>query len=1180
MKLKQLQLNGFKSFSDKTKITFPIGVSAIVGPNGCGKSNILDALRWVMGEQSSKQLRGKAMEDVIFAGTDGRAPSNLAEVSLVLSNDDKGSCPEEYKNVSEIVITRRLTRNGDSSYFINKKSGRLRDIQNILMSSGMGARAYSIVQQNNVGAITEAGPDERRTFIEEAAGITKYKLQKKETLRKMDHTNQNLLRVKDIVNEVEKQMRGLKRQANKAEQYQNLQNRIFKLDVSCALLNSDNLEKKINETKDLLNRLKDQDVAQITRLKELHDAIEKIQTERMKKDNIISEQKARRFDTQRRIDKIENDLSHANDEVKRLTDELRDLEKTQIEIEEKNQNMSSEIQRLRQDAEDLNNEANELKSQYQDEEAERDATLSELENLNNKLNIKKASLMDYLAQEARYKNVQKNASQNKESLEIRIKRTSEEKIIAQNKVDENNKQLEKLEHHIQLLKERIEELELLVSDLRDQLDEKRNKLSQQIKKVQNFDINRSKIKSKYHTLKKMDDNLTWYKDGVKTIMARKRKDPGIIDILADIIQPYPLYEEAIEAALGEMLQYIIVKDHETGTNSANYLKEENAGRSGFIPLKELIQKDCDKGDFENNKLLINYMTIKPEYEKMIYSLLGNVLYAYDLNEALSMWNKNKGFSVVTQKGELITSKGILIGGSKSEGIIAKKLEIKQLKEQLDTLEDELIAAKLAQQELENQTRDIEKDLQQYSQSLNTFRQNEIEAEKNIYKATEDLKHSNRNLEFISGEIKRLENEENEVKQELTESDEALKNISKDISNAQADITQVSKHIKETSNTLEDHQQRVVDLKLKATSIQTQLENSTNTLRRIKDFQNDSQSNLEKIKQSITQKSLKISACKKQIIELEEDLKVRKNELLELNNALSDNQDEFSEIAKQIKENDDTIKKIKDSRDDTQEKIRSLELEQSQRQLKLENIQSRIKERYDIELTEIDDSFEKETELSKENMEQELSECRKKISKIGAVNMDAIKEYEELDERFQFLDKEHNDLVTAMTDLDKVIKKINKISKERFVDTFNKINEKLNEVFPQLFQGGKANLVMTEPDKPLETGVEFMVHPPGKRLTRLSLLSGGEKALSAIAFIFSIFLIKPASFCIMDEIDAPLDEANVSRFNSLLKIIGEKSQIIIVTHNKGSMEFADMLFGVTMEEKGVSKIVSVNLTTSN
>ncbi|CAN2040256.1 Chromosome partition protein Smc [Candidatus Magnetomoraceae bacterium gMMP-15] len=1178
MKLKELQLSGFKSFNDKTKISFPSGISAIVGPNGCGKSNIIDALKWVMGEQSSKQLRGKAMDDVIFAGTEALAPSKMAEVSLTLINNN-GSCPEEYKHLPEITITRRFLRSGDRKYFINKKACRLKEIHNILMGSGMGARTYSIVQQGNVGAITEAGPEQRRIFIEEAAGITRYKSQKKEALGKMEATNQNLTRLKDIIKEVGSQLKGVKRQAEKAKNYQNYQNIIQKLDISLALNYYETHDRQIIKINDVLRNLKHKDIEQSSKLKKLNLAIEEIKRKRAKKNMQISELKTKKFNIQRKIDKTENNLNHAKNEIQRLVDEHRKLEITYKDQKKKNQHIDIEIESNEKENIHLNEKVHKIDKLLKDQEASSKDTKDELKNQNKILEDKKASLMEFLAQEARYKNIHKTASQNKESLENRLKKMTDQRAQARRQVTILEKKERSAGENLDLIKQKCKELKIEVKNLEHSLNKKSSALGEQLKIVQNLDLDRSKIKSRYSALKKMEDSCEWFKTGVRAVMEKKKDIPEILGLIVDFIEPHSHYEEALESALSECLQYVMVKDQNTCKKIIEYLKINNAGQCGFIPvtsLKNINNYDC----LNKEKLLLNYISIKPEFEEVINVLLGNVMVTHDLNEAFELWNQNKGYAVVTQNGDKISKEGILTGGSKTEGIIVKKQEVRQLKEQLLKIEDEFKTKREQLKELESQVRDMEKKLQKIRMTYNTYQNNSTEAEKEQYRLTQDHKNAKRNLEFMSGEYERLACEKTDIKEEIFKYDKAVSEVRHEIVKAQEDISKTSKEISKVSNKAEEFQQKILDFKVQSTSLQAKLENSINTLRRLNTFKEDGIKQIDQKLKDIEQKKQSAALVKEKISKYEESLKIDHLDLKELTEKLAESEAESKAVSRSINQNDKSISEIQGQRESTLQKIRELELEQSQSQLKQENVYSKIKDSYDLDLSEcLKNKDLYENEKSIEDMEKELADYRKKLVKLGSVNTDAIKEFEEHEKRYKFLTDEQADLLKAIRDLRKLILKIDRVIKNRFLDTFNKINDKLQEVFPELFNGGSANLILTDPDKPLETGVEFMVHPPGKRLTRLSLLSGGEKALSAIAFIFSIFLIKPTSFCVMDEIDAPLDEANVNRFTNLLKIIGKKSQIIMITHNKATMEFAEILFGVTMQQKGVSRIVSVNLEKS-
>ncbi len=1195
MKLKKLEMSGFKSFVDKTSIEFPTGVSAVVGPNGCGKSNVVDALRWVMGEQSVKQLRGKSMEDVIFSGSNGKPALNMAEVSLTLLNDN-GTAPEELKDFTEIMLTRRLYRSGESAYFINKQPCRLMDIHNVFMGSGMGARSYAVVQQGSIGAITDAGPEERRYFLEEAAGVTRFKKRKDEAIRKIQSTNQNLLRVNDIVIEIKRQMAGLKRQARKAERYKKHQDRIKALDIELALYHYTGYTQKINATDHLIEKLKDTDIEHTSEIKKLDAAVEEIKFQRSQKNQEISDLKTDKFELQRRIDRTENDLVHLRKDVQRLTDEFSELESTRKDIEEKNEDLASEITQVESQRSTIQSEMETVRMALFQEQTESQKVKEQLSVLDQELETGKAELMKLVAQEAQYKNVYQNASTNKDGLQRRLKTIDKEESEISRKVKGLQKKEARAEEKLASYQMEIDELKRKIVAIESEIKEKSTLLGKQIKRVRTLELERSQAKSTYTTLKKMEDNFDWYKDGVKAIMKKRiasnaqnsdkesdsKGDNGIIGLMANIIEPEPSFETAVEAALGESLQYILVKDQKAGIESIRYLQTTGTGRSGFIPVSHLgntepVQKK--KLDFPNR--LLSHVTVEDGFEKIAETFLGDVVVADDIQEAISIFNGNGEWqSVVTKDGDIISSSGIMVGGSKDKlsGILTEKRKIKTIRRKITDLNQQLEAASCDQKKMESEVRSIESQLQKLLELKNKATYNEVEAEKALYKATEDLKHARRHLEIVRLEKEQLLGEESDLDEKIAKYNEAVAKIENRVRLAQQNLSERLEQMNAVSSEIEDYNQRIVDLKLELTALNASLESSNTTLGRLKEFQNDSLERIERLSQDISRKKEKKATSKQRIQEFEQALSVMYDDLKHLEHKLESNEADYDSIDAKLKDSDTIISNIQSKREETLKKTRLLELEQSQHHIQRENIAVRLQENYHKSILALKSEFGRvpeKPETSIDEMEDNLARLRSKIIKMEDVNLGAIKEYEQLKERFDFLSEQRDDLVKAVDDLHRVIKKINRVTQKRFLETFDAVNEKLTEVFPRLFDGGSAKLVLTDPYNPLETGVEFMIHPQGKKLTRMSLLSGGEKALAAIALIFSVFLIKPASFCFMDEIDAPLDDANLFRFNDLLQIVREKSQIVMVTHNKKTMEFADMLFGITMEKKGVSKVVSVN-----
>ena len=1212
MKLKRLDITGFKSFCEKVSIEFPAGISAIVGPNGCGKSNLVDAIRWVMGEQSVKQLRGKIMEDVIFAGAGGIPPVNMAEVSLTLLNDN-GTAPEELKEFSEIMITRRVFRSGERVYLLNKRPCRLKDIYNLFLGSGMGAKSYAVIQQGNIGAITEAEPGERRVFIEEAAGITRYQKSKIEALRKVGATNQNLLRVEDIIVEVKRHMSSLKRQARKAELYQSYRERIKRIDILLAIDAHHDLSGQITDTDKLLKSLRDDDLRHTSKIKRLDAAVEELKLLCLEKNQNISEQHSAKIDAQRKTDRLENDLEHLRNEMLRLKDELLEQESAQRGLNEKYSEITAEIEQIQSEEMIFLDKMEKNRASLCLEQKKNQNIKNSLSELNQKLDKHKNTLLDSAALEAGHRNIYQNAAVRKEKIERRLKRADEDVYSANKRIEEAAGIEQKAKKFLEQLSGEENKLDDLIKQIKKEHEKKRQVLSSQIKLVQSMELERGGILSELTALKKMDDNYAWYQDAVKAIMKAKKtnfqgikkKQPedcknnsqklseNIICLVADIIEPDPLFGTAVETVLGEALQYIIVKDIQTCLQLIEYLKQNSLGSSGFIPLPAIqadIRREWDSSILNDykDKLLLNHVKAKPGFEKIPELFLYNAVVADTFEEARSIAMNSKNLcTVVTADGIIITPEGIITGGGKDthSGILAQKQKIKDLQNRLTEFDKNLESEGLRKKNLENEIRSVEIEMQSLIQQKKSINKQKNEAEQKAYKASGDLKHSERHLDIISLEQEQLSGDAIDIDDEIEESLKAYHEIQERVGAARERIAETKKSIEIILTRLDGHNRREMDLKLKLTALNAGLGNNRNTLKRLDAFRKDKSIQIKELMLDIKKKGGKLSSSGLMMEQYKKNLTDAYENIKTLTENLNNYKSEYIDLEARLKEYEKAISKMENQQDEVLGKMRILEIEQTQKIIKLENIETRLGERYHKSIAELKKEFIQNRQesgissaVSRDAMEKDLLALKKKLEKFKDVNMGAIKEYEQIKVRYDFLCEQRDDLVTAIEDLNKVIKKINRITKEKFLKTFNLINDKLSLVFPKLFGGGKAKLSLTEPDNILETGVELMVHPPGKKLRRLSLLSGGEKALSAIAFIFAIFLIRPASFCLMDEIDAPLDEANIFRFNNLLQLVGDKSQIVMITHNKKSMEFADTLFGITMEKKGVSKIVSVNLAT--
>jgi len=1218
MKLKKLEMTGFKSFVDRSFIKFPPGVSAVVGPNGCGKSNILDALRWVMGEQSAKTLRGKAMDDVIFAGANGKPPVNMAEVSLTLVNDS-GSGPPELKEFSEIMLTRRLYREGGSSYFINRQPCRLKDMQNIFLSGGLSARSYAIIQQGSIGEITEAGPDKRRLFIEEIAGVSLYKQRRKEALAKVESTRQNLLRINDIVAEIQRQMNSLNRQARKARRYKIQRERLKTLDILIALGEHGALCDDISKTGSLLNGLNDSEIGYDAELGKLDAEVEEIKRLRSEKSQGISELKSETFEKQRAIDKIENDLSHFRGDLERISRQIAQFEGTLAELGENDDDISSDIARLqdekRQASETQKRAASELDAALRDVRSARDRISS----FKRDVERQKSELMDRVALEARHSNICQNAGKNKEAMARRIGQTSLEKKETETNIARIEKKAAAANEIAAAQALEMAGLTQEADALSAFLESKNRDLANRVKATQKLELDKQRNHSKYAALKKVTENFDWCRDGVKAIMkacgptSSSEKKGGkdahppieILGLTADVIEPDPLFDAACEAALGDSLQYVIVKNQASGVLAMDYLQSNRAGRSGFIPLSSVFADtapmDKNPHDPVNDTRLLDHVSIKPGFEKIAHALLGHVLVAKDMNHAIHLHKRHGACrAAVTQNGDFISRSGVMIGGGgeKLSGILAKKKELKQISAETEKINQSLAASFQSQKEAESEVVTAERTLQKMIAKKIDLEQTRLTAEKQAMDISSESRHEKRHYQIVCLEHERLMGEESDLKNEMVAHLEAAEEISAQVKTARESVAKSSEKATLMESEISEHEQIIMDLKLEQTALNATIENNEKTLARLVGFKNEQRKRLMQLELDIERQTEKKSALDQRYAADERTLALKYEEIKRLARTLEEHEVEFHGIQETQKEHDGLISGIQKKRDAQLEKIKILELEQSRRQIAADAIQTRMTDAYDQTLSELrrdhvdgasadpaDDAPPPPTDandpaangsMPMDRMKSEFAELKKKMPDMEDIHLGAIKEHEIHKARHEFLTGHRDDLLAALENLQTVIDRINQTTKTRFMEAFNAVNDKLRDVFPRLFQGGSAALSLTDPNDPIETGVEFMVHPPGKKLTRMSLLSGGEKALAGIAFVFSVFLIKPASFCLMDEIDAPLDDANTNRFNELLKVIGEKSQIVMITHSKRSMEFAESLFGVTMENKGVSKILSITL----
>jgi chromosome segregation protein len=1193
MRLLKLEITGFKSFQNRATLVFPKGITAVVGPNGCGKSNIVDALRWVMGEQSVKQLRGKSMEDLIFSGADGKQPLNMAEVSLLIDNSDtSGAGPEpsapSMAAYTEIMVTRRLYRSGESVYMINRQACRLKDIHNLFLGSGTGKNSFAVIQQGNIGALTDASPEDRRYFIEDAADITKYKERKKDTLSRIRTTRENLTRISDIMAELKKRLSTLERQAAKAKKYKEYKTRVKTLEISIALWNFETISRDIREKTAAHDKATEADRMLDASILAVESLQNTVRQQLADKKQVLSGLTQNRFDVQRSLDKKETDLDVTGREIRRLVREIKEVRKKRLDVSEKNEALSFEIETERSVHGDTDGQITEKEKGLALESEKLETLRKERDDLEKERKELNQSRMILAGEEAKCASVLAGAEQRKTGLARRLRQVDEELYLAEKDLSEARRNKEKTEKDAAEAHRETDVLFREKAQAGEALKTARLERDGYRSDLRRFEIELSAHSSRFATLKAMEDQFGWYESGVKSLLTRMKEkgDTAVHGVLADRLRPARGFEKPVEALLGDVLQYILVDSSDKSVELVRDLESHNDGRCGFIALESL--QDVPETDVPDGaSALIDRIEFKKEDERLVRSVINNAMICPDLETAVDLRKKHLSTSpMVTLDGEVITERGLIVSKSTGNGgsIFEKKNELDEIGKAVSEWEAKKNTLAGETMEAENRVNQALLDESRLSGLLAQAEKDRTRMDKELFMAAETLRQAERKRDVLGAEQERLQGDAEDIDSDIEKKTSDLASVRRKIRENEERLSRQGESAQGASDTMERQSSVIIQLRMELARMTAERDNRMSSLKRLEHFLDESSKRLSRLMQEESGKKEQTRTHSSERNRFRADREELKKLITSLSAETEARRGELSLVEKELKEKESEKSHLEKMRHREQETMRILDLELSQLKIRRENITARIEEKYHHRINqyklEFDENEHDRIDVSTLNipfLEAELEDLNTRIIQLGDVNLASIAEYDEVKERHDFMEIQEKDLVKSLEDLETIIEKINGISQERFLATFDAINEKLATLFPTLFEGGSAWLSLTDPAKPLETGVELMIQPPGKKLTRLSLLSGGEKALSAIAFVFSIFLIKPSSFCIMDEIDAPLDDANVTRFNNMVRHIGEQSQILVITHNKVTMEFADILFGVTMEKKGVSRIVSVSLT---
>ncbi len=1180
MFFKKIEIHGFKSFCHRTIISFDKALTIIVGPNGCGKSNIFDGIRWVLGEQSAKSLRGGRMGDVIFNGSATQRPMGFAKVSLTVMNERK-ILPIDF---SEIDITRRLFTNGESTYLLNKKACRLKDITELLMDTGAGTSAYSIMEQGKVDQIISSKPLERRVIFEEAAGITKYKAKKEEAQRKLQRTEEDHLRITDILVELKKQVGSLKRQANKAERYKELMESLKKLEMQLLYMRFLELVEKSKEVESNFDAKSNEliEVNTIITKLEADQSETSIQSETVNKK--LLESTNSKFEITNNIEKCQSSLELNNSQIKNIEELVEKLTKEVSQLKEQEKIQVEEIAKLSKESE-------ELESKIKEEDEKHTEILKRFEVSKEALRDK-IELKSSLVVQIRDKQISINNLNNEleVSAKFNTQYSGEKKILEKQKKEVGDK-LTEVKAFLDEEREDIQSINAEISNCEKEevkIDEKVGSLSESIKqsdqKLSELYSEKRTFESKLKALMELQESYAGFSKGVKTVLSATQNGSlkGICDVVASLITTEEKYEIAIESALGSGMQNIVTENSEDAKNAIDYLRSKNAGKATFLPL-DLIEpfKTKKTSDIENQQGVLGWaidlVEFDDKFKKIAEYLLGNVVIVETLEDGIRLEKKGIRHRYVSLEGDILNPGGSMIGGSYiKSGILGRERELKKYSRNVSRLEGTI--------------NNLQKEVDSEKEKLNNLNERKIDLKNNIQKFALVKVSKLKDIDKVITDINNLENQ-------LVEIDNKIKEVDENINKLESQNKDLLSKIEESKNELEQIQKQHLQLEQETLGKDTELDELNKAITEIKvhiaSFKERKEATLNKVGyleqevqdsyRLVAEKEKEIESLSKKKEEISSEIEKSKKKLEELN----EEQKRFEEICASLNEEKESvieglnklsseISEQQRNKNILQNELHEIDVKKTELKVQLDNIKNQAEEKFLKNFDDISEEIE-QVDRNTDEIYEEITNIREKVEAMGPVNLLAIEEYKELKERYDFMIEQEKDLLEAKDTLIKTIKKIDETITEMFQKSFSVVREHFKDTFRRLFGGGQADLVLTDSENILDAGVDIVARPPGKKLQNINLLSGGEKALTAIALLFALFLEKPSPFCVLDEIDAPLDDANIDRFKKLIKEFSKTTQFIIITHNKQTMELADTLYGVTMEEPGVSKLISVKLT---
>ena len=1181
MYLKRLEMYGFKSFAEKTVLEFIPGVTTVIGPNGSGKSNIADCIRWILGEQSIKTLRGSKSEDIIFSGTQNRKSLGFAEGSLIFDNSD-GKLPIEY---NEVVITRKLYRSGETGYFINKAPCRLKDIIELFMDTGVGRDGYSIIGQGKIDQILSNKSEERRNVFEEAAGIVKYRARKEESEKKLEQTKINLLRINDIVTEIETNIEPLKQASEKARKFLDLREELKSIEVGLFLYNIEDYKSKIEDIKKNIDILETQKVKEEEKQNNLNEERESI-----KKDiDFLLEQIEKTqnlgFESEKKKEQYQSEISVSEERIKNNNENDIRYNKEIQDLLDKNQELSNEKQSKIDKKTNLKVNKEKFEKELAEKQAELDKYAKTLSSKELEIEEKKKKVDSNIDEKFELSNTISTEKANFENLVKQEKSLESEITNTISELDKTRQNKQELSSSFYSIEKKNQELTKKLEKINETKAKAQGKITDYETKINELIQEERDKDTRYRFLKEIEKEKEGYNFSVKKLLeemshnARLKK--GVCGVLADLIMVDDKYQTAIEMALGSSIQNIVTETEEEAKALVEFLRENKLGRSTFLPISSVKGTKLSNLNTSGVSGVIgiasDLVKIDKKYEGIILNLLGRTVIVENIDNAVALARKNKyGFKIVSLDGDVINSSGSISGGSvskKTVSLLGRTAEIKELEKELKQNQDK--QAKL-NQELEDYKRSINDVLQEFDLVQSQMQEFQIEY------ATEKQKIDLVEQEIIKLEAKleKLKEDKEELKTEKEQNQVKQKEYQDKIVALDEESKALTQVINEFTEANKDNQKYIDDLNFDITNLKISVSSFDESETSIDEFVVRIDTDIENNIKSIENKK-----------KLREDIKTTN---AELEVKITEIKTAIENLLKEVTNSSQTVDKLKQDRTLKNEKLSKVESDLTAQNDILNDIKNQVSKldlkssKLDLELNQVINKMWEEYELTPNNVgdiqkvekpqevTKRVNSLRDEIKELGSVNVDSIKEYQDVKQRYDFMCEQRLDLENASNKLKQIIQEMTEVMQEQFVNQFKVINKNFGEVFKELFGGGKAELILEDEANVLECGIEIRVQPPGKKLQNMLLLSGGEKAFTAIALLFAILKINPAPFCVLDEIEAALDDVNVYRFADYLKHFTDKTQFLVITHRKGTMEAADTVYGITMEEKGVSKLLSMKL----